>query len=179
MLGYKCMDITLLSSKSLRIKIKKTSLIVNPDKDTQKTEADAIIATGSEFDESRVKDHRVLINSSGEYEVAGLKISSLKLNNELSFILNSEGVETFLASASSLSNIPSDKIQEYAVAIINADSQIPQNVIMALEPRVIVLYGQQAAEAARSLGKENIAKTTKINISEDKLPEETEIYLLG
>ena len=76
------MDVALLGSNSLKIKIKKTSLIIDPKKDIAKIDADAIIVTGKDYDPSRVSEHRVIINQTGEYEVSGLKISSFKSGEE-------------------------------------------------------------------------------------------------
>ena len=140
------MDVALLGPNSLKIKIKKTILIIDPKKEIAKTEADAIIATQKDFDASRVNEVRVVINESGEYEVSGLKISSFRSNGELIFSFSSDSTEILLAKASALSNTPSDKLQDYGVVIVNADSHIPENVITSMEPRVIVLYGEKAIE---------------------------------
>ncbi|MBI3984573.1 MAG: hypothetical protein HY344_01330 [Candidatus Levybacteria bacterium] len=172
------MDIAVLSKDSLKIKIKKTSLIVDPKPQMPKTEADAIISLEEEADVSRVNDFRVLINEAGEYEVGGLKISSFRVEKELVFSFSSEGVDILLAKASGLSKVPSDKLQDYGVVIVNVDVSIPQNAITSMEPRAVVLYGEHAREGAKALGSQ-AAKSSKVSISENSLPEETEIYLLS
>ncbi len=173
------MDVALLGPNSLKIKIKKTSLIIDPKKDIAKIDADAIIVTGKDYDPSRVSEHRVIINQTGEYEVSGLKISSFKSGEELIFSFSIDAIEVLLAKASALSNTPSDKLQDYGVVIVDADSHIPENVITSIEPRVVILYGEKAAEGAKTLGNENATKSSKISFSEEKLPEEMEIYLLS
>lgn len=172
------MDISLLSSNSLKLKMLKTSIVYNPEDKTPKTEADAVMANTKNVNLAKVKDSRVFINSSGEYEVGGLKISGIKFDGEVIFSFNMEGSETVLANASGLAKIPQDKIRDYSIAIINADSEIPQNVITAIEPRVIVLYGDNSKEAAGALGK-NTTSAGKVSISENKLPEETVVYVLS
>ncbi|MBI2026047.1 MAG: hypothetical protein HYT06_01555 [Candidatus Levybacteria bacterium] len=173
------MDVALLSQNSLKIKIKKTSLVIDPKTDISKTDADAIIALGNDFDKSRVNEYRVIISEVGEYEVSGLKISSFKTDGELIFSFTSEGAEVLLAKASALSKTPSDKLADYGVVIVNADSHIPENVITSIEPRVVVLYGQKAQEGAKTLGSQNPTKSAKVSFSENSLPEEMEIYLLS
>ncbi len=173
------MDIAVLSKDSLKIKIKKTSLVVDPKPQMPKTDGDAVITLGEDFDAGRVNEYRVLINQAGEYEVGGLKISSFRVENELVFSFSSEGVDILLAKASGLSKVPSDKLQDYGVVIVNADISIPQNAITSMEPRAVVLYGEHAREGAKALGSGNAAKSSKISISENSLPEETEIYLLS
>ncbi|OGH11364.1 MAG: hypothetical protein A3B38_00865 [Candidatus Levybacteria bacterium RIFCSPLOWO2_01_FULL_36_13] len=172
------MDVSQLSENSLKLKIKKTNLIVNPTGKTPKTEGDAVIATIPDADIDRVKDYRVFINSTGEYEVGGLKISCVKEDGGFMFIFNSDGKEIAMVDASTLSKIPADKVRECAIALINADIEIPENVITAMEPRAIVLYGEKAKSAAQSLGK-SVSSSTKVSIAEDKLPEETAVYLLS
>ncbi len=173
------MDVYLLSENCLKLKIKKTNLVINPSSKTPKTEADAVISTTANFDLDRVKDFRLAINSSGEYEVGGLKISAIKDGEGLTFVFNSDGKEIVWADASTLSKIQSDKVKECAIAIINADTEVPQNVITAMEPRAIILYGEKAKEAIQNLGKDNVSSSSKVSIVEEKLPEETVVYLLS
>lgn len=173
------MDIALLSKDSLKLKIKKTTLIIDPKSSISKIEADAVIAISKDIDESRVNDARVLLNGAGEYEVNGLKISAVGTNENLLFSFSLDNFEIVLVKASVLSKISQDKIKDYEVAIVNADSEINQSVITSMEARVIVLYGEKAMEAAKDLGKENPISVSKLSVSEDKLPEETEIYLLS
>lgn len=173
------MDVSILGPNSLKIKIKKTSLVIDPKKEIAKIDGDAIIAFENDFDASRVNEARVVINESGEYEVSGLKISSFRSNGELIFSFSSDSTEILLAKASALSNTPSDKLQDYGVVIVNADSHIPENVITSMEPRVIVLYGEKALEGAKTLGSQNPTKSSKVSFSESSLLEEMEIYLLS
>jgi hypothetical protein len=173
------MDIAVISQDSIKLKIKKTSLIANPRSSITKTEADAIIVTDKNIDASRVNDYRVLIEGAGEYEVSGLKIIVSRIEDSLMFNFIHENTEAIMASSSVLAKLPTDKIKEYPIAIINVDTPLPENVITSMEPRVIILYGAHAKEAARTLGKENISPSSKVSFSEDKLPEETEIYLLS
>ena len=173
------MDVVLLGENSLKIKIKKTSLVVDPQKEITKIDADAIIATYKDYDASRLTDYRVIINKVGDYEVSGLKISSFKSSEELIFSFSIDAVEVLLAKASVLTNTPSDKLQDYGIVIVNADSHIPENVITSMEPRVVILYGEKAVEGAKALGSQDGVKSSKVSVSEDRLPEETEIYLLS
>lgn len=173
------MDITILSKDSLKIKIKKTTVIIDPNKETPKTDADAILALSENVDKERINEYRVLINGAGEYEVSGLKISAFLATTDLIFSFNLETCEAILAKASSLSKISTDKIKDYSVVVVNADSDINQSIITSMEPRIIIVYGEKANEAVKTLGKENLVKSSKVSINEDKLPEETEIYLLS
>lgn len=172
------MDVYLLSGNSLKLKIKKTNIIVNPQSEISKTEADVILGFGDKMDTDRVKEFRLIIAAPGEYEVGGLKISTENLNNGFVFSFSSEAGKIALLRASTISNVESDKIKNYQIAIIEADEKINQSVITAMEPRIIIVYGSFAKEAAKELGNV-INSANKLSINEEKLPEETEVYLLS
>jgi len=172
------MDIAILSNNSLKIKIKKTTLVTDPHSEIAKVDADAIIATDKNIDAKRVNEFRVIIDSVGDYEVSGLKIVGQKIDGNVMYTFIYESVETLFVKASVLAKLPTEKIKDYSVVIVNVDADLP-NVITSFEPRVIVLYGEKALEGAKSLGKEDVSKSSKVSFSEDKLPEETEIYVLS
>jgi len=173
------MDIQILSGESLRLKIKKTILIIDPNLSIPKSEADAIVTFDKNSEISKVANCRLLINGAGEYEVGGLKIASFKIGNGLMFSFGIENLEAALIKASFLSEASLDKIKNYDVVLINADLEINQSALTAMEPRVIVLYGKNASQAAKELGKASLTPSSKVSFSEEKLPEETEIYLLS
>ena len=173
------MDIQILGEDSLRIKTKKTALVVDPKTAIQKLEADAILLTNKTGDASRVTDYRVVIDGVGEYEVSGLKIIAVKGTDDLIFSLVSENVRILVATASALKTISTEKIGDYQIVIINADTDASESMITAMEPRIVVLYGLKAKETAKTLGKEEVAATSKVSFAEDKLPEETQIMVLG
>ncbi|HUD05047.1 MAG TPA: hypothetical protein VMR59_03600, partial [Patescibacteria group bacterium] len=67
----------------------------------------------------------------------------------------------------------------YQVVIINADTDASESMITAMEPSIVVLYGLKAKETAKALGKEAVSVQSKISFAEDKLPEETQVLVLG
>ena len=173
------MDIQILGKSSLKIKSKKTTLAVDPKSSISKFDADAILLIDKDSDTKRVDNFRVIINSVGEYEVSGLKISGIKAGNNVMFALSSDNANALITKASLLENIQSEKIDEYKIAIINADAKINQSILTSMEPSVVVLYGEKAKEEAKAMGKENASVSSKISVSEDKLPEEMEVMVLS
>jgi hypothetical protein len=173
------MDIQIFEQGSLKIKVKKTTLAINPKSSIQKFDADAVIVIDKDSDVSRVNNFRVVIDATGEYEVSGLKISGVKTEVDIMFVLTSGNVATLLASASSLEKATAEKIGEYEVLILNADADLNQGLITAMEPKVVILYGLKAKEGAKALGKEAASTASKIILAEDKLPEEMDVMLLS
>ena len=173
------MDVQILGQDSLKIKSKKTTLAIDPVTSIQKFDADAILLTGIEGDINRVTNYRVIIDGVGEYEVSGLKIVGIKAEDGLVFSLISENVRTLVGKVSSLKQISAEKIGDYQVVIINADTDASESMITAMEPSIVVLYGLKAKETAKALGKEAVSVQSKISFAEDKLPEETQVLVLG
>ncbi|HUD04483.1 MAG TPA: hypothetical protein VMR59_00655, partial [Patescibacteria group bacterium] len=135
------MDVQTLGEGSLKIKSKKTTLAIDPATSIQKFDADAILLTGIEGDINRVTNYRVIIDGVGEYEVSGLKIVGIKAEDGLVFSLISENVRTLVGKVSSLKQISAEKIGDYQVVIINADTDASESMITAMEPSIVVLYG--------------------------------------
>ncbi|HYM65227.1 MAG TPA: hypothetical protein VES68_01975 [Candidatus Sulfotelmatobacter sp.] len=173
------MDFQIFDESSLKIKIKKTTLALDPKPKTPKFDADAILVLDKDSDVSRINNPRVIINEVGEYEVSGLKISGFKSNEDVMYGLSIDTTNALVVKASSLGKVSADKLGDYKVAVINVDSDLDQTKVTAIEPSLIILYGEKAKDGAKALGKEDLVKTSKISVSEEKLPEELEIMLLG
>lgn len=165
--------------ETLKIKSKKATIAFDPKQSIQKFDADCVILQDNDSDISRINNYRIVIDGPGEYEISGLKISGIKSEGGTIYVLSSENINTIVTKASYLEKFSSDKIGEYQIVIINADSEINESKITAMEPRLIILYGIRATEGAKILGKENPQILPKISISEEKLPEEIEIMLLA
>jgi hypothetical protein len=173
------MDIQIFGLDSLKIKSKKTTLAIDPKSVVQKFEADAVVLLDKNSDITRINDFRVVIDAAGEYEINGLKISGVTSDNDTIFTLISENVPTLVAKASSLEKFSAEKIGDYKIVIINADSDLDQGRVTAMEPNMVILYGEKAKELAKTLGKENADVSSKITVSEDKLPEEMGVMILA
>lgn len=181
MIGFKKMDVTLLSQNSIKIKSKKASLIFDPVLDMQKNNADAVILLSDKaVDLKKVEDYRVVISGAGEYEVGRIKINGVKAGSGTVYSLIIDGVDVLVGKASDLS-LTSDKNQEHRVAIIRVDSEIKESIITSIEPRLIILYGEKTDEAIKALGKEkkDVEVTKKLSFNEDKLPEEMGVAVLS
>jgi len=173
------MDIQIVGEDSLKVKSKKTTLAIDPKTSMQKFDADAVLLTGKEGDINRITNYRVVITGPGEYEVSGLKIVGIPSEDDLLFSLISENVRTLVAKASSLKKISTDKIDDYQIVVINADAEVSESAITAMEPSIVVVYGLKAKETAKALGKEDVVVSSKASFAEDKLPEETQVIVLG
>lgn len=173
------MEVALLDKTSLRIKSKHTNLVVDPFEKLSKTPTDAVlILSKGSVDLSKVTDYRVIIKSAGEYEVGGIKVSAIDMEGSTVYGLTVDNIDVLLAKTSSVTKV-SEKLKEYQIVIFNVDSEINQTVVTALEPRVVILYGEKANDAAKALGKEGAQVLQKFSAFEGKLPEEMQVVVLS
>lgn len=172
------MDIQIFDS-TLKIKSKKTTLAFDPSEKVSRFDADAVVVTGEPSGISRVNNHRVVINGPGEYEVSGLKITGLKTTGDTMYELTSDSANVLVSKTSTLNSFSADKLGDYSIVILNVDEDLNQSVVTAMEPRVVVLFGEKNKDGAKVLGSENSSQVSKISLSEEKLPEELEVVLLG
>ena len=170
------MEITLLDKNSIRIKGKKTTLVVDPK---TKTVGDCVLIlhdTDSGL-ASQVEGSRLVVQGPGEYEVGGTKISALKRGEELLYIITIDSVALCLAKSDAMQK-SQEAIQECSIAVFLADELIAESLVAAVSPKIAVVYGEKALESTKAFGKE-IAPVNKIQISAEKLPEEMQVVVLG
>lgn len=174
------MDVTLLNENSLKVKGKNASIVVNPNSSTGKTEADAILFLGSSDDQSvaKIEGSRITIKGPGEYEVAGVKVSTTVIDDQQVAKIDVDGVKVLIGSGSSIEKMH-DKIEEAQILVVNSNNEFNHSTLTSLEPNVLILYGDKRMEVAKSLGKEETLKATKYSTTADKLPQEMEVILLG
>jgi hypothetical protein len=171
-------DISIVEKNSIKIKGKKATFVVDPTKEMSKTPADAIIFLNGEDKAgvSKVADFRMIINGPGEYEVGGVKISGLKTSKGIIYRLSIDGVTAVLGTAM---DTKMEGFNACEVMVVNTDNDFNESFVTALEPKMVVLYGDKRVESAKKLGAQSSSSVSKITITKDKLPEKTEIIVLG
>lgn len=173
------MDITLINKNCVKLKGKKASFVIDPEKDAPKTTADAILLTGVlDIDTSRVSDSRVVIKGSGEYEVTGSKITALSTPKCVVYKLSIDNVSIILGKSVDFSKLESN-FTVCDIVLINVDSEFNESFITSLGPKVVVLYGDNKSDGAKKLGAKNLTPITKFSAVKDKLPEKMDVVVLG
>lgn len=174
------MEITYLENKCLKIKSKKASLIIDPNVSISKTEADAILfLSNANYDLKKVDEYRLVISGPGEYEIRGVKISGKRSEGDYVYSIILDKVELIIGKVEAIARL-GDKIKEHQIAVLCVDGELQGSVITAIEPRIVVLYGDNATGGVKTLGKDPavVLNTKKLSTSEDKLPEEMEVVVL-
>ena len=171
------MEITLLSSQSLRVKGKTGTLVVNP-LSGKKIACDAALFfnRADEHAGASLEGNKIIIDGAGDYEIGGVKITGIRQGDTNSYDMVVDGIDVFVSQASAINKIKDTK--EVEVAVIDADGLVSQNVIAALNANVLLFYGDKAEENIKALGKEEGNAIAKYVITRDKLPNESQIFLL-
>lgn len=172
------MDIAIVGKNSIRMKGKQVTFVVDPIKEMPKIAADAsILLNGEEgVDVSRATDTRIIINGAGGYEVGGAKISGTTTSKGTLYRISIDGVTVIIGRAA---EAKAEGFSSCQVLVINTDSEFNESFVTALEPKIVVLYGNNKKEAAKTLGAENIPSVSKITVTKDKLPEKMEVVVLN
>lgn len=172
------MEITLVAENVLRVKGKTGTIVIDPTSLLKsKTQADAVIVlSSSDISLAKIEGHRVVINGPGEYEVSGIKMSGRKVGKHTVYELGIDGLSLVLTKIESVEAIK-DKGEQCNVLILHSETSADSSGVPSLEPDVVCLYGKQASEMAKTLGKTpKIAE--KYAVTHDKLPEEMEVVVL-
>lgn len=173
------MDVSVINKNCIKIKGKKTAFIVDPEKDTPKTSADAVLLTrNSGFDISRVSGSRVVLNGPGEYEVNGSKISAVATTEHIIYKLLIDNTTITLGRSVDFSKLDGN-FTACEIVLLNACDEFSESSITSLEPKIVVLYGDKKTEKSKKLGENNIISVVKFSTTKDKLPEKMEVVVLG
>lgn len=192
------MDIYFLGLTALRLKGKKTTLVVDPfTKESAKiipggrqvkfeaTEADGVLITSkhvSHISADQVNNYRVVIDGPGEYELGGATIVGIPVFDQTTYYVKMDGINLLHLGGlrqsftdSDLDKFPSIDILFIAVTKEAAD------IIAKLEPKIVIpLHFDEAALALflKAIGKEGIKPISKLTITKEKLPSEMEVVVL-
>lgn len=175
------MEITSLTNKTVKIKGKKASLVIDPQLDLKtKTSTDAVLLTkrAEPFDLSKVENQRVVIDAPGEFEVEQVKISGFIYDEDLIYDVGMDGINILILKSGLLKKFQ-DTSKDYHILLLNTDSVVDSSLVTSIAPRVLILYGEKAGDFEKLFGKEDTQKTSKFLTTLDKLPQEMQILMLG
>lgn len=169
------MEIASLSSTSIKIKGKQTTIIVDP---SGKTAGDMVLRLTA-FAEKLpvVEGSRLTVSGAGEYEIGGVKVSATGRKEALAYTIRMDGLDICVSTPEGLKSA-GEKLKEHHIVVIHANSTVEGSAVTTLAPSAVVLYGEQTVAAAKELGKE-VGKSSKYVTTLEKLPAEMEVVVLG
>lgn len=167
------MEVSILSKDSIKIKGKQAVFLVDPEKIAGANAA--IFLTPEAADAS--DDTTVVIDSPGEFEIGGVKISGMRAGSDVVYSLSVDGVDMLIGKATSLEKVQ-HKVTEHALLLLHADNASAA-FATGLVTSVLMSYGPSGKELAGSFGKENTETMNKYSVTKDKLPQEMQTIVLA
>lgn len=174
------MEIAILSGQTIKIRSKQVVLIIDPFAVKNKTVADVVLFmqhNSVDVNLAPIAENKLTIDGPGEYEVHGVKITGHTIGEDILYSMNLDGIELLLAKTKNLAKAK-ELLGEYHVAVLQANSLADQSLITALNPHVVVFYGEKKDESAKALGTSQIMTTAKYASTREKLPAEMQVVVL-
>lgn len=182
-MGY--MEIALLSSDSIRIKGKHSSIVINPQ--NKSIPLQVAILIGTQQGKNFISSEGVTIDGPGEYEVGGIKISGVQgkdtrsetgqARHEVVYSMTVDGVAIAVGTLSGLHS-SQQKMKEHNIAVVLALDEIEASFVTSMAVNAVLFYGSCAAKALSGFAKENVKEVNKYQVTLEKLPQEIETVLL-
>lgn len=148
------MEIAIVGSKSFKIKSKNTSFIFNPEK---KIDEDVVMLT-SKPDDYNTYEGKLVIDSPGDYETAGVSIKSEKNENGICFELFEDGQRVVVFSSPKLASTQDTADASAVVSFIEPETSHEASQITC---DIVVLV---CSEDSLPQDKSNIKKIDKLNL---------------
>lgn len=170
------MEITSVSSTSLRIKSKQATIVVNPH-DASATYSAAVIFQ-TEATKLKIAKDILVVNGPGEYEVGGLKISGTRYDENVVYTFVVDEVWVLLVDNKTLAKYH-QKLQDMDIVIVSINSEEDPSVATNVANAAVLYIGDKANEVVTKYSKEGLTKTNKFSTTKDKLPTEVQQILLS
>lgn len=160
------MDITLVDSKTFRIKTKLSSVLIS--------EIIKIDRPGTD---------QFVIDAPGEYEVSGISVVGVSISKSVFYVVEAEGMRVAVVgkgeeklSAENLSELGSIDI---ALVPTEMDAKIAVEITRQIDPWVIIPSGFNPTAFLKEIGIATYEPLPKYSISKDKLPTELAVVILS
>jgi hypothetical protein len=174
------MDVAMLTGKTLRIKGKNSSVIINPTKELNKTEGSCVLNLKNEanFSDTKIEGSRITIEGPGEFDVGGIKISVLKTSGSLVARMDVDSVKLLVGKGEAMEKVQ-DKVEDSDILVVEANESFNFSSLTSLNPKIVLGYGESVSDLAKSFGQNNPEKTHKFSTTAAKLPSELEFIHLA
>lgn len=174
------MDLAILTGNAIRIKSKQASIVINPTKETNKTEANAVVNLGavSNFSDAKIDGSRITVSGPGEYEVSGIKIRTQGETNNMVAKIDVEMVKVLVGTGIEMVKLV-EKTDNVDILVIDANEKFNYSALTGFDAKVVLVRGELSQEVTKAIGKSSPEKIHKYSTTSAKLPSEQQYFLLG
>lgn len=149
------MDLSKLSDSSLKIKLKKLTIVTDPDK---KVEAEVAIVTSGIPEKTLYDEYALVIEGPGEYEKNGIYIRGERAGEGIAYTIMDGTSQIHFAESSALEKFKEEDIE---VLIVKAVGEVNEASFSSFSGSLIVVYGN--AEFLK-INPELVKKTSKLSL---------------
>ena len=150
------MEISKNSDKSVKIKLKKITIVTDPEK---KIEADIAIITDSIGTNSVYDDYQLVIEGPGKYEKNGIYIRGEKVGNSVTYEILDGATKIHFAPSNSLEKFKEE--DDINVLIIKAVGKIDESIFASFSSSIMTIFGP---EELLQLSSESVRRVSKVNL---------------
>ncbi len=162
------MEVISLTGDGIRIKTKKTTLLVDP---SANPDNEVVLFTSSTAHSGLLEKDVLAIHGAGEYEVQGVSIKGENVGDSVIYTLIADNEKILLFPSSAVKQIKD--IEDFDAILIHAVEPLEEPTLSFFSAVTPIIFGES------SLFPEGYAvkKLPKVNISKREEVEESAIYL--
>lgn len=164
----------LLVADGLKLKGKQATISINSTKDLSSYQAFLSLHKLDSLPASNM----VMIDGSGEYEVAGVKISGVSAEQEIVYTLTIDSIVLTVGTLSALEKLHS-KLPESAILVVNAEADGNPSFVSSVATSVVLFTGLFGKSVGEKVAKTGLQIMNKYTVTADKLPTELQTILLS
>lgn len=164
------MEIAVISG-GVRIKGKLATLAVAS---FQEKTAQAVLALQKA---KTIPANSLVFDGAGEYEIGGVKISTVRSENDLIHSVNVEGVTVLVGEITAIERTHT-KFAEHDIVLLVCNSEANPSFASSLTTHATLFVGEKAKEVCEKLAKSNTIESNKYSATSGKFPEESQTVVL-
>ena len=169
------MEIVSLLPNSVRLKGKSASLVINPQgKDINYT---GMVIFYTDKKNLKFNPNTVVINGAGDYEIAGIKLSGIRYENDILYSFLIDNVSILLVETKAMVK-NHQKLRDYDIVLVYMQNGEYVSSAVNSASSAVLYFGEKASETVKKTVKEGLQEMNKYSVTKDKLPTEVVQILL-
>ena len=133
---YTIMEVVRLGDKSIKIRSKNATIVVDP---STKTDADVIVIMTSGIDISFVQTAKLIIQGAGEYEVMGVAIKSEQQGNGLWISVMDDPYKILICLSTNVGKATEE--EGYDALVVKATDLVQKDLLASFAQKVCIVFG--------------------------------------
>lgn len=164
------MEIAVISG-GVRIKGKMATLSVAS---FQEKTAQAVLALKKAV---TIPANTLVFDGAGEYEIGGVKISTIRVETDLIHSVTVDGVTVLIGEIGPMEKVHT-KFAEHDIVLLICNTEVNPSFTSSLTTHATIFMGEKAKETCEKLGKANTIEANKYSAISGKFPEESQTIVL-